>query len=195
MVKLKLRLNGLEADVVGALAAAAAVALGYGLLVHRPAVAALRYDSVLAFRQAGEAELVKLRQSCALKARQTDLLRSRLAERPDRLADSRSCEAILSKVNGLAAECDLGIIRWQPRGAEDNPEYRSTLYTMQGSASFAGVHSWLALLEAGVPLLDVTHFDMTAGGDPIKGLCEFSCDLRMYSACPQETVQLASARP
>lgn len=66
---------------------------------------------------------------------------------------------------------------------------------MQASANFAGVHGWLAMLEAGVPLLDVTHFDITAAGDPIKGRCEFSCSLRMYSANSPEAMQLASAHP
>lgn len=191
----RVNMKGLQIDVAGAAAVVALLAVGYFVLIRGP-LADVRAGRNLGIEQRDAAEAINAlnRQYLAdmgeLKAK-----RSLLARRAGWLSHPDLPDEILSRLNELARACDVRIVRWQPQGAQAFAQYRVQTYSVEGAARWPGLLRWFALIEEGAPLLDVTHFTVTASADPSATQCEFACSLKLYLGKTDEALQMAAVKP
>jgi len=195
MVALRINLKGLEMDVAGAAGVAALALAGYFLLLHRPLQDVLAGHELQAQQDAAAEGLNSLQGDYRKKFEQLQRSRNQLQKRAEWLVYPDPPSEVLSRINDLARQCGVRIVRWQPQGTQSCSDYRVQLFSLQGAARWPALLRWLALIEQGVPLLDVTHY--VIGGSVTAGQeeCEFSCSLKLYVGTEPGTLQIAVTEP
>jgi hypothetical protein len=129
-------------------------------------------------------------QLCALEQARAELqLRTR------GLAGSELPGEVLARINELARQCDVRISRWQPQNVQMLAEYQQQAFSLDGVATWSALLQWFALVEEGVPLLDVTHVTVGTPSGAGQSACEFSCSLKLYRGKSEQAVEMAVARP
>jgi len=181
-----------NADVVGAGLFLTVALAGYGLFVHRPLNDALHKASATENLHHVRRSFDSLQNTFTLQQRKIDNVRERLDGHHAALLRPRTADGFLSNLNEIAGQCGVEVTRWQPTGVQEYPGYQAEGFLVEGRASFPAVHRWLALIEAGAPFLDVTHFSIRSSDK--DGGCAFECSLISYSAT-QTTEHVARATP
>jgi hypothetical protein len=189
------RLKGMQIDLVGAALAVIIAAGGYGLYLHAPLSDARMGEPVHRRRVALDQEVASLRQACAARTREIEQARGQLSKLSASLRSPGTIDELLARLDNLASQCGVQIASWQPGGEEQHDQYNTHLYWIQGRASFPDLCQWLALVENGVPLLDVTHFAIRSPGAKEEGTCQFECTLKLYTGWDNGAMEVAVAEP
>ncbi len=188
----RIQLKGMEVDLAGAAAVVAIGALAYALLLHEPLGDALagnklQQQQLLATRAIGELQSEYSTRFRRLEQTRKDLdVRARWLMNPDPPAE------VLARINEFARQCDVRITRWQPQASAAFAEYQEQVFAIDGAATWPALLQWFALVEEGVPLLDVTNLAVSAPTTPGQGTCEFACSLKLYRGKEKETVRVAA---
>jgi len=196
MVISRVKLKGLEVDAAGAVAVLVLLAAGYAFLLHRPLNDVMAAQH-LQGRQAEAAEaILEAHNDYAAGFRRLEQTRAQLETGARWLVHPELPDEVLARINTLARTCDVRISRWQPQGVQSTSEYQAQLFVMEGAASWPDLMKWLALIEQGVPLFDVTHLSIAAAqSEPGRGECEFTCSLKLYRSQEEQMIQRVAAYP
>ena len=180
-------------DAVGAGLVLTVILAGYGMLVHRPLGDALRKAPAVRDLEDARADLDSLQNTYTLQQRKVDAIQNRLDADRAALLRPRTADGFLSQLNDIAKQCGVQVARWKPMGVEDHDDYQAERFLVEGRASFPAIYRWLALIEAGVPFMDVTHFSIRTLAKGSENTCVFECSLTSYSDSPRAE-QVAVAR-
>jgi hypothetical protein len=189
------RLKGMQIDLAGAALAIVVVSSGYLLYLRAPLSDTLMGDPVHRHRVAVDQQVAALRQACAARTREIEEARGRLAKLSAALRSPGTIDELLARLDNLASQCGVQIASWQPGGEEQHDQYTTRLYWIHGRAAFPDLCKWLALVENGVPLLDVTHFAIRSSGAKAEAACEFECTLKLYTGWDSGAMEVAVAQP
>ena len=181
-------------DLLGAGLFLTVALAGYGLFIHRPLKDALDKTSATRRLHDARAAYNSLQNTCTLQQRKVENVRKRLHENRTELLRPRVVDGFLSQLNEMARQCGMEVAKWQPAGAQEHEQFHSEGFQIEGRGSFPAVYHWMALIEAGVSFLDVTHFSIESSRKDADEMCVFKCSLMSYSAS-QKTKQVATARP
>jgi len=166
---------------------------GYGMLVHRPLGDALRKVPAVRGVEDARADLDSLQNMCMLQQRKVDAIQKRLDAGRTALLRPRTAEGFLSQLNDIAKQCGVQVARWKPLGVEDHDDYQAERFLVEGRAPFPAIYRWLALIETGVPFMDVTHLSIRTLAKGFENTCVFECSLTSYSDSPKAE-QVAAVR-
>ena len=194
MVRPRINLKGMEIDAAGGAAVTALLLAGYLLLIRSPLHDALA-GSDLEVRQAQTTQaILSLRKEFSRNSIQIEDTRKLLLTKASWLTHSDLPDEVLARINELARQCEVRISRWQPQGQQAFAEYRVQSFAVEGVASWPALLRWFALIEEGVPLLDVTHFSVAGPRAPARIGCEFSCSLKLYLGADDAVLEVATTR-
>ncbi len=194
MVIPRINLKQFGVDAGGAAGVLVVLALGYFVLIRGPLDDLWMSKQLQTKQLATTLSLTSLQKDFIARAARLRELRKELEVRASWLANADLPDEVLSRVNKFARQCDVCITRWQPQGTQLFPEYQAQVFSVEGKASWPSLLRWLALLEEGVPLLDATHFSVTAPTKAGRDVCEFSCSLKLYTGAPEKPAEMAVAR-
>ncbi|MBI4581330.1 MAG: hypothetical protein HY718_16635 [Planctomycetes bacterium] len=192
MVIPRVNLKGLEIDLAGAAAVIAVLVAGYLLLLRIPLEDAMAGAELIAKQRATAQAIGSLQKEYVDRFRRLKQAEQTLAMRASWLTRSDLPGEVLGRINELARQGDVRIIRWQPRGLQVLSEYQVQLFSVEGAAAWPSLLRWLALIEEGVPLLDVTHFTVNTPATPGQVDCDFSCSLKLYLGGGGQARQVAA---
>lgn len=191
----RVNLKKLQMSAAGACVALVLLVAGYILLIQPP-LNDIRADSKLRVQQDRVAQTIgSLRQDFAGRLRKLEESRQLLLSKASWLDRPDLPDEVLSRINELARQCEVRIIGWKPQGQQATSEYHTQIFSLEGAATGPALLRWFALVEEGVPLLDVTHFSVTGPSVPNQNTCEFSCSLKLYLGGQARAMEVAAARP
>ncbi|HOA72619.1 MAG TPA: hypothetical protein PL151_12245 [Phycisphaerae bacterium] len=188
-------LKGLEIDLAGAAAVIALAVVGYVLLLDQPLRDMLAGKDLEERQEAATQAIHTSQAEYRTRLRALEEARSELQLRSRGLTGTGAPGEVLARINELARQCDVRISRWQPQNVQLLAEYQQEAFSLDGVATWPALLQWLALVEEGVPLLDVTHITISTPVGAGQIACEFSCSLRLYRGKAEQAVQMAVARP
>jgi hypothetical protein len=199
MVKMKLNTRQLNVDVVGAIAVAGLITLGYGLFVWSPMNRCLEAEPARQQEADLAADVSTLQTRCAEHLRKIEKMKTSLSAQSMTMTPIDEVDQLLARLDQLGSQCDVDLAGWQPVGELSGEEYTSKLFRLQGTASFRAFHRWLTLVESGLPLVDVTHFSLREEGKNQETGCLFDCTLRVHMPLqgdePEQSEKLAWVKP
>jgi hypothetical protein len=167
---------------------------GYGLFVHHAMTDALAKKSTIEDLHAARAAFDSVQNTYTLQQRKVDNVQHRLQRNRAALLRPRAADGFLSQLNEIASQCGVQVARWQPEGGLQHEHFQTEGFWIEGRGSFPAIYRWMALIEAGVPFLDMTHFSIQSLRNGEEETCTFKCSLISYSA-PQDEEQMAAAQP
>lgn len=191
----RINLKNIQMDAVGAAVALVMLAGGYYLLIQPPLKDCMADNALRVEQDKATQAICNLRQAYLGQLRMLEESQQRLLSRATWLSRPDLPEEVLSRINELARQCDVRIIRWQPQSLQALKEYQVQIFSLEGSASGTALLRWFALIEAGVPLLDITHFSVTGPPTPDQNVCEFTCSLKLYLGNEDRVMEVATAQP
>lgn len=192
MVTPRINLKGAEIDAAGALAVVTVLAAGYLLLIRGP-LQELQKGHDLEARQRAVASSIRLAQAKYVgRLQKLEQGQQVFATKAGWLKHPDLPDEVLGRTAELARQCDVRIVRWQPQGTQSFSEYQARSFSVEGVASWPALLRWFALMEEGAPLLDVTHFMVTAPTTVGQTGCDFSCSLRLYLGAKSSQQELAA---
>lgn len=192
MVIPRIQLKGLEIDLAGAAAVVAIGVVAYALLLHEPLCDALAGNRLQEQQLEAARAISELQADYSTRFRKLEQTRKDLAVRARWLMSPDPPTEVLARINEFAHQCEVRISRWQPQETESFGEYQQQVFAIDGAATWPALLQWLALVEEGVPLLDVTHLSIAAPTAPGQGTCEFACSLKLYRGQETEALRVAA---
>lgn len=188
-------LKGLEVDLAGAAAVLVAAIAGYALFLQGPLHDAMGGSRLEEQQSAAASAIATLQADYKSRLGRVEAARARLATQSGWLGDADAPSEVLARINEFARQCEVRIGRWQPQAVQVCAEYREQAFVIDGEAAWPALLQWLALVEEGVPLLDLTHFTVSAPVSPGQGNCTFSCTLKLYRGKDKPMVQVVAVQP
>lgn len=204
MVIRKPPIREMQMDLIGLGLLLAVAVGGYVLFLHGPLADAWVKKKVCSKREEIVRHVDELKSQSLKRRQEMRDLETDLVRLNNELRAPVGIDELIKRLDDLARQCNLEIARWQPRGTEPHAEYEVHIFQVQGNSTFLGLYRWLALIESGVPLLDVTHFAIRVNRAPELGEaetqddprnCEFECTLKMYRGWRGDAVEMAAAKP
>jgi hypothetical protein len=166
----------------------------YILFLHSALADSLRQSQVDAqHREASEAVTALQKRSRAVRC-EIDEGRTRLASLNSKLPDDHALDKVISRLQVLASECDVVLLKLHPARTDHTADYQVTTLLVDGRGTFPAIRRYFGSIEVKVPYLDVTHFDIRRASEKSADpTCQFECTTKFYfSAHSARTTALAS---
>lgn len=195
MVIWKPNLKGLEVDLAGAAAILLVAVGGYALFLRAPLRDAMNGSRLTEQQAEAAAAIASLQSDYKSRVHRIEQAQTRLAAQTGWLGDADAPSEVLARINEFARQCEVRIGRWQPQPIRVCSDYREQTFVVDGEAAWPALLQWLGLVEAGVPLLDMTHFTISTPVSPGQGGCTFSCTLKLYRGKDKPMVQVVAVHP
>lgn len=186
------RLKEMKIDLAGIALFMLIAAGGYAMFLHEPLADAMAEHAVQENCRKAQQKLTTLQEKLLSAYRKRDAMRDKLDRLGTLSAAPDSMDELLSRLDQLAEECGVQIVQWRPIGLEEHEDYTVRVFSVQGQAEFTGLSRWFALIESGVPLLDVTHFSVGAEKTAGKTTCKFECTLKLCNGGKLKNVEMVA---